>query len=41
MSTSAIVIMVLGMVILWGGMLLSILNAVRVSKKKKKAESQM
>ncbi|WP_082795278.1 methionine/alanine import family NSS transporter small subunit [Alkalihalobacillus trypoxylicola] len=41
MSTSAIVIMVLGMVILWGGMLLSILNAVRVSKKKKKTESQM
>ncbi|MDV2684150.1 methionine/alanine import family NSS transporter small subunit [Alkalihalophilus lindianensis] len=35
MSGSAIVMMVIGILIIWGGMALSILNAVRVAKQKK------
>ncbi|RBW71280.1 methionine/alanine import family NSS transporter small subunit [Bacillus taeanensis] len=34
MSGSAIVMMLAGMVIIWGGLAASILNAVRVSKQK-------
>jgi hypothetical protein len=33
MSTSAITMMVIGMVILWGGLAASIFNVVRVSRK--------
>lgn len=33
MSTSAIVVMVLGMVVLWGGLTVSIINAIIKSKK--------
>lgn len=33
MSTSGITMMVVGMVIIWGGLAASILNVVRVSKK--------
>ena len=33
MSGSAITMMVIGMVILWGGLLASIFNVVRVSRK--------
>ena len=35
MSGSAIVMMLVGMVIIWGGMALSIVNAVKVAKEKK------
>lgn len=35
MSASAIAMMVVGMVILWGGLAASIFNVVRVSKKAK------
>ncbi|ADC49060.1 hypothetical protein BpOF4_04980 [Alkalihalophilus pseudofirmus OF4] len=35
MSTGAIVMMLVGMLIIWGGMALSIANAVRVAKQKK------
>ncbi|WP_312094194.1 methionine/alanine import family NSS transporter small subunit [Niallia sp.] len=35
MSASAITMMVVGMVILWGGLAASIYNVVRVSKKAK------
>ncbi|ARK31938.1 methionine/alanine import family NSS transporter small subunit [Halalkalibacter krulwichiae] len=35
MSTSAIVMMIVGMIIIWGGMALSIANAVRVARSKK------
>lgn len=34
MSTSAIVVMVLGMLIIWGGFVASIINAIRKSKKR-------
>ena len=34
MSGSAIAMMIIGIVIIWGGMGLSIANAVKVSKKK-------
>ncbi|MBN3554467.1 methionine/alanine import family NSS transporter small subunit [Fictibacillus nanhaiensis] len=34
MTGSAITMMVIGMVILWGGLLASIANVVRVSKRK-------
>ncbi|TFE03800.1 methionine/alanine import family NSS transporter small subunit [Jeotgalibacillus salarius] len=34
MTASAIVMMVIGMVLLWGGLAASITNAVRKSKKK-------
>ncbi|MDM5200375.1 methionine/alanine import family NSS transporter small subunit [Fictibacillus enclensis] len=33
MSGSAIIMMLVGMVIIWGGLLASILNVVRVSRK--------
>lgn len=33
MSASAIVMMILGMVIIWGGLIASIMNAVSKSKK--------
>ncbi|MCM3693499.1 methionine/alanine import family NSS transporter small subunit [Neobacillus niacini] len=36
MSASSITMMVVGMVILWGGLAASILNVVRVSKKASK-----
>jgi hypothetical protein len=36
MSASAITMMVVGMVILWGGLAASIFNVVRVSKKSSK-----
>ncbi|WP_188694424.1 methionine/alanine import family NSS transporter small subunit [Pullulanibacillus camelliae] len=36
MSASAITMMVIGMVILWGGLLASILNIFRVAKKSKR-----
>lgn len=35
MSTSAIVMMIIGMIVIWGGMGLSIANAVKVSNSKK------
>ncbi|WP_100373941.1 methionine/alanine import family NSS transporter small subunit [Bacillus sp. FJAT-45037] len=35
MSASAVVMMVIGILIIWGGMALSITNAVRVAKQKK------
>ncbi|WP_227937454.1 methionine/alanine import family NSS transporter small subunit [Alkalihalobacillus deserti] len=35
MSTSAVVMMIIGMIVIWGGMGLSIANAVKVSKAKK------
>lgn len=35
MSTSAIVVMIVGIVIIWGGLAASIINAVIKSKKKK------
>ncbi|WP_088103994.1 methionine/alanine import family NSS transporter small subunit [Halalkalibacter urbisdiaboli] len=35
MSASAVVMMIIGMVIIWGGMALSITNAVKVAKQKK------
>ncbi|WP_413378644.1 methionine/alanine import family NSS transporter small subunit [Alkalihalobacillus sp. 1P02AB] len=35
MSTSAIIMLIISTVIVWGGMILSILNAVRVSRKKR------
>ncbi|WP_091499497.1 methionine/alanine import family NSS transporter small subunit [Amphibacillus marinus] len=35
MTTSAIVMMVIGCVIIWGGLTVSILHAVRASKKDK------
>ncbi|WP_017726376.1 methionine/alanine import family NSS transporter small subunit [Halalkalibacterium ligniniphilum] len=35
MSGSAIIMMIIGIVLIWGGMVLSIANAVRVSKQKK------
>ncbi|MDR6120482.1 putative effector of murein hydrolase LrgA (UPF0299 family) [Bacillus sp. SLBN-46] len=35
MSGSALTMMIVGMVILWGGLAASILNVVRVSKKAK------
>lgn len=35
MSANAIVMMVLGMILLWGGLAASIWNAVRTSKKQK------
>ena len=35
MSGSAIFIMILGMIIIWGGLAASIINAVRKSKKAK------
>jgi hypothetical protein len=34
MSLSAIVMMVIGIVVIWGGLVASIFNAVRVSKQK-------
>ncbi|QOY38017.1 methionine/alanine import family NSS transporter small subunit [Anaerobacillus isosaccharinicus] len=34
MSMSAVVMMVIGVVIIWGGLAASILNAVKVSKQK-------
>jgi hypothetical protein len=34
MSTSAIVMMVVGIVVIWGGLAASIWNAVKVSKQK-------
>jgi hypothetical protein len=34
MSLSAIVMMVVGIVIIWGGLAASVLNAVKVSKQK-------
>lgn len=37
MSGSAITVMILGMVILWGGLLASIWNAVRVSRAEKRS----
>jgi putative effector of murein hydrolase LrgA (UPF0299 family) len=36
MSASALTMMIVGMVILWGGLAASILNVVRVSKKTSK-----
>lgn len=36
MSTSAIIMMVISMVIIWGGLLASIYNAVKASKTKKR-----
>ncbi|MFC0559478.1 methionine/alanine import family NSS transporter small subunit [Halalkalibacter alkalisediminis] len=35
MSTSAVVMMIVGMIVIWGGMGLSIANAVKVAKNKK------
>ncbi|MGX6444501.1 methionine/alanine import family NSS transporter small subunit [Neobacillus sp. K501] len=35
MSASAITMMIIGMIILWGGLAASVYNAVRVSKKAK------
>ncbi|MCM3760479.1 methionine/alanine import family NSS transporter small subunit [Alkalihalobacillus oceani] len=35
MSGSAIVMMIIGMVVIWGGLGLSIANAVKVAKEKK------
>lgn len=35
MSIEAIIVMIIGMVILWGGLAASIINAVRSSKKNK------
>lgn len=35
MSIDAIVMMIIGIVIIWGGLLLSIMNAVRKSKQRK------
>ena len=35
MSTSAVVMMIIGMIVIWGGMGLSIANAVKVAKSKK------
>ncbi|WP_273717133.1 MetS family NSS transporter small subunit [Alkalihalobacillus pseudalcaliphilus] len=37
MSGSAITLMIISMVLLWGGMALSIWNAVKATKKKNKA----
>jgi hypothetical protein len=34
MSTSAIVMMFVGIIIIWGGLAASILNAIKVSKQK-------
>lgn len=36
MSMSAIVVMIIGMLVIWGGLTASIVNAVSKSKKKKK-----
>ncbi len=36
MSMSAIVVMIIGMIVIWGGLVASIVNAVSKSKKKKK-----
>ena len=36
MSVSAIVVMIIGMLVIWGGLAASIINAVSKSKKKKK-----
>lgn len=35
MSGGAITMMIIGMVIIWGGLLASVLNVVRVSRKKR------
>lgn len=35
MSMSAIVVMIIGMVVIWGGLVASIINAVSKSKNKK------
>lgn len=35
MSTSAIVVMIIGMIVIWGGLIGSIANAVSKSKKKR------
>ncbi|MGI2329291.1 methionine/alanine import family NSS transporter small subunit [Planococcus sp. YIM B11945] len=35
MSTSAIVVMIIGMVIIWGGLVASIIHAVSTSRKAK------
>lgn len=36
MSVSAIVVMIIGMVVIWGGLIASIINAVSKSRKNKK-----